>query len=123
LAMVTLGLSQLVYFFALRSPYTGAEDGVQGVKRGDLFGIISLRDDMNLYWVVAVAFLLLVLVIYRLVYSQFGVAVRAVRDNENRAMSLGISPFKTKLILFTISAAISGFAGSMKAIVFQIASL
>lgn len=123
LAMVTLGLSQLVYFFALRSPFTGAEDGIQGVKRGSLFGVISLRDDMTFYWVIATVFLLLSFFIYRLVYSQFGMTVRAVRDNEKRAISLGISPFKVKLMLFTVSAAISGIAGSMKALVFQIASL
>jgi branched-chain amino acid transport system permease protein len=123
LTMVTLGLAQLVYFLALRSPYTGAEDGIQNVPRGMLFGAIDLRGDLTLYFVVAAVFLSALLFIYRLVFSPFGQVLRAIRDNEPRATSLGVDVQAYKLAIFVISAALSGLAGAMKAIVFQIASL
>lgn len=123
LTMVTLGLAQLVYFVALRSPFTGAEDGIQNVPRGMLFGLIDLRNDVSLYFVVAAVFLASLLFVYRLVFSPFGQVLRAIRGNEPRAISLGLDVQTYKLSVFVISAGLSGLAGSMKAIVFQIASL
>lgn len=123
LTMVTLGLAQLVYFYVQRSPYTKAEDGIQNVPRGTLFGLIDLSDDRKLYICVAVVFFAALLACYRLVYSPFGQVIRAVRGNEARAISLGINVQNIKLLVFVISAALSGLAGSMKAIIFQIASM
>lgn len=123
LTMVTLGLAQMLYFIVAQSPFSGAEDGIQGVPRGILFGVFDLRSDMTLYVVVAVVFLLVVLGSYRLTYSPFGQVLRAVRDCENRATSLGLDVRTIKLTVFTISAAVSGLAGAMKAIIFQIATL
>lgn len=123
LTMVTLGLAQLVYFIAVSSPYLGAEDGIQGVKRGLLFGVLDLSNDSALYAVVAVIFALAMLLIYRVTFSPFGRVVRALRGNEARAQSLGIDVARAKLRVFVFSAALSGLAGSLKALVFQIATL
>lgn len=123
LTMVTLGLAQLVYFVVLRSPHAGAEDGIQNVPRGALFGVIDLRSDMTTYFVVALVFLSALLLVYRLVFSPFGQVLRAIRDNEARAISLGIDVQAYKLAIFVLSAGLSGLAGAMKALAFQIASL
>lgn len=123
LTMVTLGLAQLVYFVVLRSPHTGAEDGLQNVPRGRLFGAIDLASDVTTYFVVAAVFLSALLLIYRMVFSPFGQVLRAIRDNEPRAVSLGIDVQAYKLAVFVVSAALSGLAGAMKALAFQIASL
>lgn len=123
LTMVTLGLAQLVYFVAVSSPYLGAEDGIQGVKRGWLFGVFDLSDDSTLYVVVATIFALAILLIYRVTFSPFGRVVRALRANEARVQSLGIDIAQAKLRIFVLSAALSGLAGSLKALVFQIATL
>lgn len=122
-AMITLALAQMVYFFALQSPLSGGEDGIQSVPRGHLFGVLNLSSDLVLYYVVAALFFLGVLVVYRVVHSPFGQVLKATRDNEARATSLGYRTHHYKLIVFVISATLSGLAGSMKAIVFQIASL
>jgi len=123
MTMVTLGLAQMIYFIVLQSPYSGAEDGIQGVPRGMLFGLFDLRSDMTLYVVVSVMFMLVLLASYRLTYSPFGQVLRAVRDSESRATSLGLNVHAIKLTVFTISATVSGLAGAMKAIIFQIATL
>ena len=122
-AMVTLAFAQMVYFFALQAEFTGGEDGIQAVPRGELFGLIDLRSDLNLYWVVLAIFFAGVLAIYRIIHSPFGQVLKAIRDNEPRAISLGYAVNRYKLMVFTMSAILSGLAGATKAIVFQLASL
>ena len=122
-AMITLALAQMVYFFCVQAPFTGGEDGIQAVPRGHLFGVLDLRSDFTLYWVVAAIFLACFLFLYRIVHSPFGQVLKAIRDNEPRATSLGYRTDSYKLIAFVLSATISGIAGGTKAIVFQIATL
>jgi len=123
-AMITLALAQMVYFFSLQTPrFTGGEDGIQGVPRGDLFGAISLAEDRVLYYVVAGIFFAGLLLIYRIIHSPFGQVLKAIRDNEPRAISLGYRTNHYKLAVFVLSATLAGVAGSTKAIVFQLASL
>ncbi|HEX7215664.1 MAG TPA: branched-chain amino acid ABC transporter permease [Methylomirabilota bacterium] len=122
-AMITLALAQMLYFFCLQAPFTGGEDGIQSVPRGVLFGLIDLRNMMVLYFVVLAIFLGGFLLIYRTIHSPFGQVLKAIRENEPRALSLGYGADQYKLIAFVISAALSGLAGSTKAIVFQLASL
>jgi branched-chain amino acid transport system permease protein len=122
-AMITLALAQMLYFFCLQAPFTGGEDGIQAVPRGVLFGVIDLRHTLPLYFVVLAVFLAGFLLIYRTIHSPFGQVLKAIRENEPRALSLGYGADHYKLIAFVISAALSGLAGSTKAIVFQLASL
>ena len=122
-AMVTLALSQMVYFLAVQLPFTGGEDGIQGVPRGTLFGLIDLSIDTNMYYFVLAVFLLGFALIMRIVHSPFGQVLKAIRENESRAISLGYNVDRFKLISFVISAALSGLAGSMKSLVFQLATL
>ena len=122
-AMITLALAQMVYFFALQIPFTGGEDGIQAVPRGRLFGVIDLANDTILYYVVAVIFMAGFLFIYRVVHSPFGHVLKAIRENETRAISLGYPVNRYKLVVFVLSAALSGLGGATKAIVFQLASL
>jgi len=122
-AMVTLALSQMVYFLAVQLPYTGGEDGIQGVPRGMLFGLIDLKDDVAMYYFVLVVFLFGFALIMRAVHSPFGQVLKAIRENEPRAISLGYDVDRFKLMSFVISAALSGLAGSMKSLVFQLATL
>jgi branched-chain amino acid transport system permease protein len=122
-AMITLALAQMLYFFALQAKFTGGEDGIQGVPRGKLFGIIDLSDNMTMYAVVVVIFLTAFLVIYRIVHSPFGEVLKAIRENEPRAISLGYKTDRYKLVAFVLSAAFAGLAGATKALVFQLASL
>jgi branched-chain amino acid transport system permease protein len=122
-AMVTLAFAQMVFFFALQAPFTGGEDGIQAVPRGNLFGFISLASDRTLYFVVlAIAFGGL-LAIYRIIHSPFGQVLKAIRDNEPRSVSLGYKVNRYKLAVFVMSAALAGLAGATKALVFQLASL
>jgi branched-chain amino acid transport system permease protein len=121
--MITLALAQMVYFYALQAPFTGGEDGIQRVPRGDLFGLISLRSDTTLYYVVLTIFFIGILAIYRIIHSPFGQVLKAIRDNEPRAISLGYATNRYKLMVFTMSATLAGLAGATKAIVFQLASL
>jgi len=121
--MVTLALSQMVYFLAVQLPFTGGEDGIQGVPRGTLFGLIDLSIDTNMYYFVLAVFLLGFALIMRIVHSPFGQVLKAIRENEPRAISLGYKVDRFKLISFVISAALSGLAGSMKSLVFQLATL
>jgi branched-chain amino acid transport system permease protein len=123
-AMITLALAQMVYFFSLQAPrFTGGEDGIQAVPRGNLFGMFSLVDDRALYWLVAAIFLGGLLLIHRIIHSPFGQVLKAIRDNEARAISLGYRANQYKLAVFVLSATLAGLAGATKAIVFQLASL
>jgi branched-chain amino acid transport system permease protein len=122
-AMITLALAQMMFFFALQAPFTGGEDGIQAVPRGKLFGVIDLANDTNMYVTVVVVFLLGFLLIYRIIHSPFGEVLKAIRENEARAISLGYKTDRYKLVAFVLSATLAGLAGSTKAIVLQIASL
>lgn len=122
-AMVTLALAQIVYFVALKSSFTGGEDGLQGVPRGRLLGFIDLNDSLNMYYFVLAIFLFGFWLIARIVDSPFGQVLKAIRENEPRALSLGYDVSRFKLIAFVLSATLSGLAGATKAVVFQFASL
>ena len=122
-AMVTLALSQMVYFYALESKYTGGEDGIQAVPRGDLFGLIDLNQPLTMYYFVLAICLLGFGIIYRAIHSPFGEVLRAIRDNEPRAISLGYKSERYKLVAFVLSTTFAGVAGATKALVFQLASL
>ena len=122
-AMITLALAQMVYFFCVRAPFTGGEDGIQAVPRGKLLGIVDLSVTINMYYFVLVIFLAGFLLVHRIIHSPFGQVLKAIRDNEARAVSLGYRVDHYKLVAFVISAALSGLAGATKAIVFQLASL
>ncbi len=122
-AMITLALSQMVFFFCTQAGFTGGEDGIQQVPRGNLFGLISLQNDMTMYVVVAIIFLATFLLIHRIVHSPFGQILKAIRENEPRATSLGYRTDDYKLLVFILSAGIAGLAGGTKAIVFGIATL
>jgi branched-chain amino acid transport system permease protein len=122
-AMITLALAQIVYFYAVKAPWTHGEDGIQSVPRGHAFGLIDLGQTMNMYWFVVGVFTIGFLIIYRAIHSPFGQTLKAIRENEPRAMSLGYNTDRFKLVAFTISAGLTGIAGATKAIVFQLASL
>ena len=122
-AMITLALAQMVYFLVLQIKATGGEDGLQGVPRGHLFGIVDLSDNMAMYYTVYAVFCLGFFIIYRTIHSPFGQILKAIRENEPRAISLGYDVDKFKLLAFVISAALSGTAGATKTLVFQLASL
>ena len=122
-AMITLGLAQMVYFFCLQSGFTHGEDGIQGVPRGALLGIVDLDDSAVMYGFVLAVFSLGFAIIYRVIHSPFGAVLTAIRENEPRAISLGYNTDHYKLIAFVLSAALSGTAGATKALVFQVASL
>jgi branched-chain amino acid transport system permease protein len=122
-AMITLALAQMMFFFAVQAPFTGGEDGIQAVPRGHLFGLIDLSNQTTLYYVVLVLFLACFLLIYRIIHSPFGEVLKAIRENEPRAISLGYKTDRYKLMAFVLSAALAGAAGATKAIVFQLASL
>lgn len=123
LTMVTLAFAQMVYFVALQAEFTGGEDGIQSVPRGDLFGLFSLADNFTLYFFVLAVTFGGILLLYRVVHSPFGQVLKAIRENEPRAISLGYDVNRYKLIVFTLSATMSGVAGAMKSQVFQLASL
>ena len=116
-AMITLALAQMVYFLCLQAKFTGAEDGLQGVPRGVLFGVINLEDDLTMYYVVLAIFLLGFLLIFRAINSPFGQVLKAIRENEPRALSLGYEVDRYKLLAFVLSAALSGLAGATKVLV------
>ena len=122
-AMVTLAFAQMVYFFALQAPFTGGEDGIQAVPRGNLFGFIDLSSDRTLYFVVLAIVFGALLLIYRIIHSPFGQVLKAIRDNEPRSISLGYKVNRYKLAVFVMSASLAGLAGATKAVVFQLASL
>jgi len=122
-AMITLALAQMIYFFYLQTPFTQGEDGIQAVPRGRLFGFIDLTNVWALYGTVLVVFLAGFLLIYRIVHSPFGQVLKAIRENEARAMSLGYDVDRYKLVAFVLSATLAGVAGAMNALVFQLAAL
>ena len=122
-AMITLALAQMMYFFALRAPFTGGEDGIQAVPRGRLFGYFDLSNEMTMYVFVLVVVLAAFLMIYRIINSPFGEVLKAIRENEQRTVSLGYNTDRYKLVVFALSATLAGLAGSLKALVFQLASL
>ena len=122
-ANITLALAQMIYFFCLQAKFTGGEDGIQAVPRGRLFGFVDLDSTMTMYFVVLAIFLAGFLLVYRTIHSPFGQVIKAIRENETRAISLGYRPEHYKLIAFVLSATLSGLAGGTKALVFQLASL
>lgn len=122
-AMITLALAQMSYFVFVKAPFTHGEDGMQAIPRGKFLGMISLDDNLSMYYVVAGICLAGFLLIARTVNSPFGQVLKAIRENEERAISLGYDVERYKLLAFVLSAALSGLAGSTKAVVFQLASL
>jgi branched-chain amino acid transport system permease protein len=122
-AMITLALAQMMYFFALQAKFTGGEDGIQGVPRGWLFGVFDLSQEMTMYLFVLIVTLAGFLFIYRIINSPFGEVLKAIRENEHRVISLGYKTERYKLVAFVLSATLAGLAGSVKALVFQLASL
>lgn len=122
-AMITLALAQMLYFFALQAPFTGGEDGIQGVPRRPFFGFIDISYDTTFYYVVLAIFVAAFFLIYRTVNSPFGQVLKAIRENEPRAISLGYDVDRYKLLAFVLSAGLTGLAGGTKSLVFQLASL
>ena len=122
-AMITLALAQMMYFVALRAPFTGGEDGIQDVPRGKLFGVFDLSHEMTMYVFVLVMVLAGFVLIYRIINSPFGEVLKAIRENEPRTISLGYKTDRYKLYAFVLSATLAGLAGALKALVFQLASL
>ncbi|SEN67403.1 Branched-chain amino acid transport system / permease component, partial [Paracoccus alcaliphilus] len=118
-----LALSQMFFFFCLQAGFTHGEDGIQSVPRGRLFGIINLNDTMNMYFFVLAVFIIGLLIIWRFINSPFGMILKSIRENEQRAISLGYSVSRYKLGAFVMSAALTGLAGGVKALVFQFATL
>jgi branched-chain amino acid transport system permease protein len=122
-AMVTLALAQLVYFVCLEAPFTGGENGLQDVPRGSLLGVLSLKSDRVMYYVVLAVFAAVFVLIRRIVHSPFGQVLKAIRENEPRAISLGYDINRYKLLAFVLSASIAGLAGSLKALVLGFTTL
>ena len=121
--MVTLAMAQMIYFVFLQAPFTGGEDGLQGVPRGKLFGLFSLADDRVMYYVVLSVFVAVFLLIIRIVHSPYGQVLKAIRENEPRAISLGYDVDRYKVLAFVLSTAFAGLAGSMKTVVLGFATL
>jgi len=122
-AMITLALAQMIYFFCLQAPFTHGEDGIQSVPRGRLFGLLDLSNTLTMYYFVLIVFIAAFALIYRVIHSPFGQVLKAIRENEPRAISLGYDAERYKLLAFVLSATLAGLAGATKAIVFQLASL
>lgn len=122
-AMITLAMAQMVYFVCLQAPFTGGEDGLQGVPRGKLFGLLPLGSDLTMYFFVLAVFAAVFLAIVRIVHSPYGQVLKAIRENEPRAVSLGYDVDRYKLLAFVLSTAIAGLAGSLKTLVLGFATL
>ena len=122
-AMITLAIAQMIYFVCLQAPFTGGEDGLQGVPRGNLFGLFSLKTPYAMYYFVLAIFVLCFLFISRVVHSPFGQVLKMIRENEPRAISLGYQVDRYKLLAFVLSAALAGLAGSLKTLVMGFATL
>jgi branched-chain amino acid transport system permease protein len=122
-AMITLAIAQMVYFVCLQASFTGGEDGLQGVPRGKLFGLLPLESDIALYYVVVAVFVACFLFISRIVHSPFGQVLKMIRENEPRAISLGYQVDRYKLLAFVLSSALAGLAGSLKTLVMGFATL
>ena len=122
-AMVTLAMAQMIYFVCLQAPFTGGEDGLQGVPRGKLFGLLALDSDLTLYYVVVAIFVAVFVAIIRIVHSPYGQVLKAIRENEPRAVSLGYDVDRYKLLAFVLSTALAGLAGGLKTLVLGFATL
>jgi branched-chain amino acid transport system permease protein len=122
-AMITLALSQMIFFLSVQFKFTGGEDGIQGIPRGKLFGLIDLSNDTSMYYFVLAVFVFGFALIYRTIHSPFGEVLKSIRENEPRAISLGYDVDRFKLLAFVLSAGLAGLAGATKALVFQLASL
>src|SRR4051812_4194730 len=122
-AMITLALAQMVFFYCLQAPFTGGEDGIQSVPPGKILGTVDLTNNIVMYFFVLAIFAAGFFLIFRTIHSPFGQVLKAIRDNEPRAISLGYQTERYKLAAFVMSAALAGLAGATKAIVFQLASL
>ncbi|VTU30350.1 leucine/isoleucine/valine transporter permease subunit [Variovorax sp. PBS-H4] len=122
-AMITLALAQMVFFICLQAKFTGGEDGLQGVPRGKLFGLLNLQDDLVMYYVALAIVVAAFLLIVRTIHSPFGQVLKGIKENEPRALSLGYDVARFKLLAFVISAALSGLAGSLKTLVLGFATL
>ncbi|HEV7803304.1 MAG TPA: branched-chain amino acid ABC transporter permease, partial [Burkholderiales bacterium] len=122
-AMITLALAQMVYFFCIQAPFTGGEDGIQSVPRGKLLGLVDLHDTLPMYYTVLAIFTAGFLLIYRIIHSPYGQILKAIRENEPRAISLGYDADRYKLLAFVLSATLSGVAGATNALVFQLSAL
>ena len=122
-AMITLALSQLVFFVCLQAQFTGGENGLQGIPRGSVFGMIGLGRDLTMYYFVLVIFAAVYALIYRIVHSPFGQILKAIRANEPRAVSLGYKVDRYKRVAFVLSASLAGLAGSLKALVLGFVTL
>ena len=122
-AMITLAIAQMMYFFYIQAPFTHGEDGIQAVPRGKFLGLVDLSQPLVMYYFVLAIFLLAFLFIYRVIHSPFGQVLKAIKENEPRAISLGYDADRYKFIAFVLSATLAGLAGATKAIVFQLASL
>jgi branched-chain amino acid transport system permease protein len=122
-AMITLAMAQMIYFVCLQVPFTGGEDGLQGVPRGKLFGLIDLSSDLAMYFVVLAVFAAVFLFIIRIVHSPYGQVLKAIRENEPRAVSLGYDVNRYKLLAYVLSTALAGLAGSLKTLVLGFATL
>jgi branched-chain amino acid transport system permease protein len=122
-AMVTLAMAQMVYFLCLQVPFTGGEDGLQGVPRGNLFGFIAMDNDLVMYFIILAVFVGVFLGVVRIVHSPYGQVLKAIRENEPRAVSLGYDVDKYKLLAFVLSTALAGLAGSLKTLVLGFATL
>ncbi|MBC7957382.1 MAG: branched-chain amino acid ABC transporter permease [Cytophagales bacterium] len=122
-AMITLAMAQMIYFVCLQAPFTGGEDGLQGVPRGKLFGLIPLANDVAMYYLVLAVFVLVFMLVLRIVHSPYGQVLKAIRENEPRAISLGYDVDRYKLLAFVLSTALAGLAGSLKTMVLGFATL
>ncbi len=122
-AMITMALAQIVFFICLQAPFTGGEDGLQGVPRGALFGLLSLQSDTAMYYLVVAVFVAGFLAVSRIVHSPFGQVLKMIRENEPRAISLGYQVDRYKLMAFVLSAALAGLAGSLKTLIMGFATL
>ncbi len=122
-AMITLAMAQMIYFVWLQAPFTGGEDGLQGVPRGKLFGLISLQSDIAMYFLVLAVFVAVFLAIIRIVHSPYGQVLKAIRENEPRAISLGYDVDKYKLLAFVLSTTLAGLAGALKTLALGFATL
>ena len=122
-AMITLAMAQLIYFVCLEAPFTGGENGLQAVPRGSLFGVLPMKSDVTMYYLVLAVFVLQFIFIQRVVHSPFGQVLKAIRENESRAVSLGYEVNRYRLLAFVLSATIAGLAGSLKALVLGFVTL
>lgn len=122
-SMITLALAQMLFFICLQAPFTGGEDGLQGVPRGRLFGLLDLHDDLHMYYLALVIVVAAFVLIVRIIHSPFGQVLKSIKENEPRAISLGYDTARFKLLAFVLSASLSGLAGALKTVVLGFATL